>query len=517
MLNIINIIDQLPVNAANGTYHKRTEPTTVIVIHHSASRADVTPKEIADYQIGPPDDFPGIAYHFLVYADGKIYQTNDINTLSFHAGDGTDSPLNTNRMGIGVCLVGDFTHAPPPAAQLAAARELIAYLGLPFIPHREAYNTFTSCPGDTWDSWKELLKEEAKTMESLYSVSYQNPNLSKADVDALVDAGVTRIKMMIYPDTKLTMLPGWMEVVARPYLNDRDNEWILQGANGCDRWWSEVFLMLLANPNIKYVEGPNEQPHFTIEQLSSIDAFAARQAYHCNQVGKRAVIYNFSTGNPEMWHWQYLLKGLASPNVILGLHEYRVQTSVWEPAANDTWHIGRFIRSTEAIKGFGGVVPDMMFGECNIDLRGGADSDGWLAVPGMTPEKGLERLLDAEQVYLKSGYKILGLYPFITKPYGWGSFDLATLNPLILANIKARHNPASDPIVDYAAKFVIAQNQDAGLYKYIIGKGWDLSSGEFSYLGWAYEWAFDASRKVRVLCRCQAPTWAVSEYVEVNN
>jgi hypothetical protein len=515
---MIDIVNELPVSSTLK-YTRRSKPPTMAVIHHSATDKMVTAEQMARYHV-EERGWPGIGYHFVVMWDGNVYQTNDIMTISYHAGDGTNTPENTNSYGVGICLVGDFSSVAPPAAQLEAVRRLIEYLELPFIPHKEAHNVSTTCPGNTWPMWKDklLAKEPAMTnTPSVLSLSFQRDDISKAQVEALVDAGIKRIKCMVYEGTNLSMLPSWMEVEARMHFSNLDHGWLQQGRAGAETWWQNVLLRLNRNPNITAIEGVNEPGHSTIAQLTALDAFSVRQAELCNSRGLRAKILEMPVGNPEMWQWEYLLKSLAMPNVILGLHEYRKQTDVWKPASDDTWWVGRCARSAEAIRGFGGVVPEISIDECGIDLRGGANSDGWLAVPGMTPERGLERLIDVENYYRTLKLKIRSMYPFVTLPFGWASFDHATMNPLLLAYVKASQNPQGDPLLAYADNFVIAMVPGFALWNYIREKSWAVSSGEFSNAGWAWQWGYDQTRNVRVLLRTQAPTWKVEEYATVPN
>jgi hypothetical protein len=97
----------------------------------------------------------------------------------------------------------------------------------------------------------------------------------------------------------------------------------------------------------------------------------------------------------------------------------------------------------------------------------------------------------------------------------WLPFDIDQAQATDMGRFKTGN---IDPLLEYAEKFVIAQNQEAGLYKYIINqKGWDLASGEFGNAGWTWQWGFDATRNVRILCRAQAPSWQIQEYTTVPN
>lgn len=150
-IEIIDVVNQLPVNTDSQWYPYNTrEELTIdtVVVHHSASSPTVSVEAIARYHTSTRG-WPGIAYHFCIEADGTIKQTQYVDTVSFHAG-------NANAYSIGICLIGNFTDAAPPAPQLDALIALVSYLSEPLmitdvIPHREVSQT--SCPGETWESW----------------------------------------------------------------------------------------------------------------------------------------------------------------------------------------------------------------------------------------------------------------------------------------------------------------------------------------------------------------------------
>jgi hypothetical protein len=107
--------------------------------------------------------WPGIGYHYFIYDDGRIEQTQALQTIAYHAG-------GANQSRIGICLAGDFTDQPPPDAQLQATGQLAAWLldelDLPLEaiqPHKGFRPT--ECPGDQWDSgakWGEKLLKQVE-------------------------------------------------------------------------------------------------------------------------------------------------------------------------------------------------------------------------------------------------------------------------------------------------------------------------------------------------------------------
>ena len=98
----------------------------------------------------------GLAYHFVIgngvrTKDGEIYigprWKKQLDGGHLHS-------VLQNRTSIGICLVGDFNKRPPSAAQLEAARALVAYLmgrcdlsKHSVVTHRQINDRPTQCPG----------------------------------------------------------------------------------------------------------------------------------------------------------------------------------------------------------------------------------------------------------------------------------------------------------------------------------------------------------------------------------
>ena len=100
--------------------------------------------------------WPGIGYHFVIEDDGIIYQTNYLDTVSYHTG--TYAPGDENRWSVGIALEGSFTDYPPPRVQQDAAKALVAYLKdllniTEIYGHREMPGAATQCPGNTYQEW----------------------------------------------------------------------------------------------------------------------------------------------------------------------------------------------------------------------------------------------------------------------------------------------------------------------------------------------------------------------------
>ena len=122
-----------------------------IIIHHTATPANVSVERIADYQV-KNRGLPGITYHYCISDQGVIYQTQPLDVISSHAG-------NYSADSVGVCLIGNFTSAAPPQPQLDATAALLAQLARQLnIPVDQivGYSDLvtTGSPGATWPTWK---------------------------------------------------------------------------------------------------------------------------------------------------------------------------------------------------------------------------------------------------------------------------------------------------------------------------------------------------------------------------
>jgi len=156
-LEIQNITDDLPQHATKRYSERSLDEITHLTIHHTVSPPDRLISSIAQYHVDSLG-WPGIGYHYVIKADGRIFQTNYLDTKSYHAGS-YNAPGDENLYSVGIALQGDFTHNPPPQAQLDAAAALVDYLRealpneLQAVGHRHMPGAATACPGATWADW----------------------------------------------------------------------------------------------------------------------------------------------------------------------------------------------------------------------------------------------------------------------------------------------------------------------------------------------------------------------------
>lgn len=154
-VQVQDVIASLPKNTQVPAYPQR--PLTAIrrlIIHHTATPANVSVDRIAQYQV-TNRNLPAIAYHYCISEQGVIYHTQPLEAVTSHSG-------TYNGESVGVCLIGNFTAAPPPQPQLDSTAALLAHLVAQFgLSPADIYGysdlVRTASPGATWPAWKEPL------------------------------------------------------------------------------------------------------------------------------------------------------------------------------------------------------------------------------------------------------------------------------------------------------------------------------------------------------------------------
>ncbi len=136
-----------------------------IVIHHAAVRSG---DALSIHKLHLGNGWDGLGYHFVIgngtqSGDGEIeigFRWRDqIKGAHARARPGDDNRWNLHS--IGICLVGDFTDAPPSQRQMDAlvrlVRALMAEYGIPaasVVPHNFVHAT--ECPGARF-SWATFM------------------------------------------------------------------------------------------------------------------------------------------------------------------------------------------------------------------------------------------------------------------------------------------------------------------------------------------------------------------------
>jgi hypothetical protein len=117
------------------------------LVHHSATGPTVSAKSIADYHVRERG-WRAVGYHGLIELGPKGWRFVEGRSLSL---PGSHCP-GVNKTHLGLCLIGNFSHATPPSAQLDAAAGVLAEWCVSFnfspaeiFPHRQFRKT--ECPG----------------------------------------------------------------------------------------------------------------------------------------------------------------------------------------------------------------------------------------------------------------------------------------------------------------------------------------------------------------------------------
>ncbi len=149
-----DVVDQLQKHPTKSYPGRQLKAITHICIH------------VAQYHV-ETQGWPGIGYHYYVKPDGTIYQTQRLETVSWHVS-------HNNDYTVGICVSGDFTYAPPPQIQIETTAYLSAWLmqelKIPeknILGHKEFPNNDTSCPGETWlkrMAWKNMLLDSVRAV-----------------------------------------------------------------------------------------------------------------------------------------------------------------------------------------------------------------------------------------------------------------------------------------------------------------------------------------------------------------
>lgn len=158
----VDLRDHIPGDSFNWSWTRPLNQVKYLAIHHTAGPDSQTPEQIANFHISS-NGWGGIGYHFLVAKDGAVFYVGDISTARANV-------ANINEQVIGICLIGNFTEGRTPAnpqidslnklgdffinyADLSNVKSWDAVLG-----HKELPGQSTICPGDDWNSWKNLVK-----------------------------------------------------------------------------------------------------------------------------------------------------------------------------------------------------------------------------------------------------------------------------------------------------------------------------------------------------------------------
>lgn len=134
-------IKEVELKFRNGMVER--QKTELIVIHHTASKTDLTVQEIHQLHLNQSENWKGIGYHYYINKKGIIYRGRPEKYSGSHA-------LDYNSVSIGICLSGNFEEEDPNINQITSLIELLHYLRIKYpnaeiLGHRDL--NATACPG----------------------------------------------------------------------------------------------------------------------------------------------------------------------------------------------------------------------------------------------------------------------------------------------------------------------------------------------------------------------------------
>ena len=164
--------------------------TELIILHHEAATA-ATARQVHSYHL--TKGWAGIAYHYFVRKDGKIYRGRPEGTVGGHT-------AGYNAASVGVCFEGNFQTETMGERQLEAGRELIDYL-LGRYPDarvlRHGDVNATACPGKNFpfeEMTDEMTQERFNEMAErwlAYKAELPAPEWADAELGEAIAAGIT--------------------------------------------------------------------------------------------------------------------------------------------------------------------------------------------------------------------------------------------------------------------------------------------------------------------------------------
>lgn len=115
-MNIIDKRNTLTTHSSRRYRRRSRSEIKHIAIHHSATTSG-SAEAFARYHVNNLG-WPGIAYHYVVDKHGTISLCHDLEVVSYHVG-------NSNRIAVGICMVGDFRSQSLEPRQKRATMDLV--------------------------------------------------------------------------------------------------------------------------------------------------------------------------------------------------------------------------------------------------------------------------------------------------------------------------------------------------------------------------------------------------------
>jgi len=156
-MQVINVIDELPKHNSRRYGKRKTKDITGVSVHHSKTDAGTT-QTFARFHV-QNNNWPGIAYHYVIKKGGTIYKTQPNSTVSWHTGGHSSNNL-------GIMILGNYSRGEPPESQYEALISIIRAVMVAYgitIPRVKGHNEFSghganTCPGIDMKEFRGKLK-----------------------------------------------------------------------------------------------------------------------------------------------------------------------------------------------------------------------------------------------------------------------------------------------------------------------------------------------------------------------
>jgi len=266
-------------------------------------------------------------------------------------------------------------------------------------------------------------------MPSKLFYQFQDPNIPGWAKNHVKESGVNIVKRL-QPDFGEANPIPWVEWHINRYVWDKDADKALisQGSAGAEVYfweWLWPRLQSCGTPRAKtIVEGPNEPPVQTPEQVHNLANFERRRIELVHSRGFLTGSPDVGTGNPPgtveniQNFWRILGPAIAHADVVI-THEYGMRSM-----ANLGWpHLGRSRIGLDILWNELGIKLPLIITETGIDYQGQAEEDGWRQHTSGIRDY-IDNHLAPYDEFLGLDPRIFGACPFIWLHQGWPSFDI---------------------------------------------------------------------------------------------
>lgn len=170
-------IKKVELKFRNGMVER--QKTELIVIHHTASKTDLTVQEIHQMHLKQGENWKGIGYHYYINKKGIIYRGRPEKYSGSHA-------IDYNSISIGVCLSGNFEEEEPNVNQITSLIELLHHLrtkypNVEIVGHKDL--NATACPG------KNLYSKLGSIIANSATPDYVKVFMSNNKLSVVLDNG----------------------------------------------------------------------------------------------------------------------------------------------------------------------------------------------------------------------------------------------------------------------------------------------------------------------------------------